>query len=164
MVRGRGHPRRLRRATCEESGLDSLTQYELWKAIRNSIEERNWFELAWSLQRHDEFASAFLPLTFIGNHDVTRVASAITDPRHLAHAVAVLFFVAGTPAVYAGDERGLTGVKEERAGGDDAVRPEFPTAPTDWPARRGVPPLPGGHLVPAQAPVARHGRASPRRS
>ena len=42
----------------EESGLDSLTQYELWKAIRNSIEERNWFELAWSLQRHDEFASA----------------------------------------------------------------------------------------------------------
>ena len=33
----------------EESGLDSLTQYELWKAVRNSIEERNWFELAWSL-------------------------------------------------------------------------------------------------------------------
>ena len=61
------------------------------------------------------------------------MASAITDPRHLGHAVAVLFFVAGTPAVYAGDERGLTGVKEEREGGDDAVRPEFPTAPTDWP-------------------------------
>ena len=45
----------------EESGLDSLTQYELWKAIRNAIEERNWFELAWSLQRHDEFASASCP-------------------------------------------------------------------------------------------------------
>ena len=45
----------------EESGLDSVTQYELWKAIRSSIEERNWFELAWSLQRHDEFAAAFLP-------------------------------------------------------------------------------------------------------
>jgi len=41
--------------------------------------------------------------------------------------------VAGTPAVYAGDERGLTGVKEEREGGDDAVRPEFPSVPTDWP-------------------------------
>jgi cyclomaltodextrinase / maltogenic alpha-amylase / neopullulanase len=117
----------------EESGLDSLTQYELWKAVRNSIEERNWFELAWSLQRHDEFAAAFLPMTFIGNHDVTRVASAISDPRHVAHAVAVLFLVAGTPAVYSGDERGLTGIKEERAGGDDAVRPEFPRSPADWP-------------------------------
>jgi cyclomaltodextrinase / maltogenic alpha-amylase / neopullulanase len=120
-------------AYVEESGLDSLTQYELWKAIRNSIEERNWFELAWSLQRHDEFAAAFLPLTFLGNHDVTRVASAITDPRHLSHAVAVLFFVAGAPVVYAGDERGLTGTKEDREGGDDAVRPQFPRSPTDWP-------------------------------
>jgi len=117
----------------QESGLDSLTQYELWKAIRNSIEERNWFELAWSLQRHDEFARAFLPMTFVGNHDVTRVASAISDPRHVAHAVAVLFFVAGSPAVYSGDERGLTGVKEERFGGDDAVRPEFPPSPDEWP-------------------------------
>jgi cyclomaltodextrinase / maltogenic alpha-amylase / neopullulanase len=117
----------------EESGLDSVTQYELWKAIRSSIEQRNWFELAWSLQRHDEFAEAFLPLTFVGNHDVTRLASAITDQRHVTHAVAVLFFVAGTPAVYAGDERGLPGVKEDRAGGDDAVRPEFPRSPADWP-------------------------------
>jgi cyclomaltodextrinase len=45
----------------------------------------------------------------------------------------VLCFVAGSPAVYAGDERGLTGTKEERAGGDDAVRPEFPRDPGDWP-------------------------------
>jgi cyclomaltodextrinase / maltogenic alpha-amylase / neopullulanase len=117
----------------EESGLDSVTQYELWKAIRSSIEQRNWFELAWSLHRHDEFTEAFLPLTFVGNHDVTRLASAITDQRHVTHAVAVLFFVAGTPAVYAGDERGLPGVKEDRAGGDDAVRPEFPRSPADWP-------------------------------
>lgn len=36
--------------------------------------------------------------------------------------------------VYAGDEYGWTGVKEEREGGDDAVRPEFPAEvpePTD---------------------------------
>ncbi len=31
----------------------------------------------------------------------------------------------GTPSVYAGDEAGYRGVKEERFGGDDAVRPEF---------------------------------------
>ncbi|WP_240347392.1 DUF3459 domain-containing protein [Curtobacterium sp. 24E2] len=41
----------------------------------------------------------------------------------------MLFTVAGTPIVYAGDEYGWTGVKEEREGGDDAVRPEFPDTP-----------------------------------
>ncbi|MFX5756552.1 hypothetical protein ABTE27_21635, partial [Acinetobacter baumannii] len=31
----------------------------------------------------------------------------------------------------AGDEFGRTGVKEQREGGDDAVRPEFPATPAD---------------------------------
>ncbi len=34
----------------------------------------------------------------------------------------------GIPSVYAGDEAAYRGIKEERFGGDDAVRPEF-TAP-----------------------------------
>jgi cyclomaltodextrinase len=33
--------------------------------------------------------------------------------------------------VYAGDEFGWTGVKEQREGGDDAVRPVFPTTPPE---------------------------------
>jgi cyclomaltodextrinase / maltogenic alpha-amylase / neopullulanase len=41
----------------------------------------------------------------------------------------VLFCAGGTPSVYAGDEDGLRGVKEEREGGDDAVRPVFPATP-----------------------------------
>lgn len=49
----------------------------------------------------------------------------------VGHAVAVLFTVAGTPSVYAGDEFGWTGVKEQREGGDDAVRPAFPAAPPE---------------------------------
>lgn len=116
-----------------ESGLDSVTQYELWKSVRSSIEEGNLFELDWTLQRHAEFLETFVPLTFVGNHDVTRLASAITDPRHHGHAVAILGFVGGVPSIYSGDERGLEGVKEERAGGDDAIRPEFPADPGEWP-------------------------------
>ena len=73
----------------------------------------------------------FAPFTFVGNHDVTRIASRLTDPRHLDHALAVLFTVPGTPSVYAGDEHGFTGVKEEREGGDDAVRPRFPASPDE---------------------------------
>jgi len=40
----------------------------------------------------------------------------------------ILLTTGGTPSVYAGDESAYRGVKEERLGGDDAVRPEF-TAP-----------------------------------
>jgi glycosidase len=60
---------------------------------------------------------------------VTRVASQITDPRHVAHAVALLLFLPGVPSIYYGDEYGLHAVKEERSGGDDAIRPEMPAAP-----------------------------------
>ena len=72
-----------------------------------------------------------MPLTFVGNHDVTRIASAIDDERHLPHALVVLFTVAGTPSVYYGDEQAFRGVKEDRAGGDDAIRPQFPAEPAD---------------------------------
>ena len=119
------------RAIVAESGMDAVTQYELWKAVWSSLNDGNLHELAHALGRHDEFLAAFAPLTFVGNHDVTRIASRLTDARHLPHALAVLFTVGGTPSVYAGDEQAFTGVKEDRAGGDDAVRPPFPALPAE---------------------------------
>jgi glycosidase len=122
-------------------GLDSVTQYELWKATWSALADRNLFELAWALERHAEFAAAFLPQTFLGNHDVTRLADQIGDDRHLGHAVAVLATLPGVPSVYAGDEQAFRGRKENRAGGDDAVRPPFPASPAElapygWPTYR----------------------------
>ncbi len=122
-----------------DSGLDSLTQYELWKSSWSSINDANFFELAWTLTRHNELLKTFPPLTFVGNHDVTRIASQLRDPRHLAHALVVLLTVGGIPSIYYGDEQGLTGVKEERFGGDDEIRPAFPDSP-DSPDQRA----PGG--------------------
>jgi cyclomaltodextrinase len=110
------------------STMDSLTQYELWQGVWHGIAEGNFFELAHALERHNGLLSAFLPSTFVGNHDVTRIASAVGEAL-VPHALAVLFTVAGVPSVYAGDEYGWTGVKEQRLGGDDAVRPEFPPQP-----------------------------------
>jgi glycosidase len=118
-------------AVVRDGGLDSVTQYELWKAVWSSFNDRNLFELAWALERHDGFTGTFVPLTFVGNHDVTRIASRLDDPELLGHALAVLFGVAGVPAVYYGDEQAFRGVKEERAGGDDAVRPPFPATPDE---------------------------------
>ncbi|GIJ73986.1 alpha-amylase [Virgisporangium ochraceum] len=124
-----------------ESGLDSVTQYELWKATWSSLNDGNLFELAHALQRHNGFLADGVPATFVGNHDVTRIASRLTDERHLGHALAVLFTVGGVPGVYYGDEQAFRGVKEDRDGGDDEVRPEFPATPADlsplgWPTYR----------------------------
>jgi cyclomaltodextrinase len=116
-------------AVVAETGFDSVTQYELWKAIWSSLNDGNFYELDWALQRHNDFLADFEPLTFIGNHDVTRIASRLEHSDHLAHALVILMTVGGIPSVYAGDEFGYRGVKEERFGGDDAVRPEFGSPP-----------------------------------
>ncbi|KWX67174.1 alpha-amylase family protein [Mycobacterium sp. NAZ190054] len=112
-------------ARVRDAGFDSVTQYELWKAIWSSLNDGNFHEVDWALTRHNEFLDTFVPMTFIGNHDVTRIASRLTDPRHVEHALVLLLTTGGTPSVYAGDEVAYRGVKEERFGGDDAVRPEF---------------------------------------
>lgn len=118
-------------AFVDGTGVDSVTQYELWKAIWSALNDGNFHELDWALQRHNDFLARFAPLTFIGNHDVTRIASRLDRPEHLAHALVLLFTIGGVPSIYAGDEYGYRGVKEDRAGGDDAVRPEFGSPPAD---------------------------------
>ncbi|MFI5508210.1 alpha-amylase family protein [Mycobacterium sp. NPDC051804] len=116
-------------ARVADSGFDSVTQYELWKAIWSGLNDGNFHELDWAMFRHNEFLDTFVPMTFVGNHDVTRIASRLENTRHLAHALVVLLTTGGTPSVYAGDESAYRGIKEERFGGDDAVRPEFGSPP-----------------------------------
>ena len=128
-------------AAVSDGGLDSSTQYELWKAVWSSLNDRNFYELAAALERHNSFLADFAPMTFIGNHDVTRIASKLEDPALLPLALVVLLTVGGTPSIYYGDEQAFRGVKEDRAGGDDAVRPAFPASPADlspagWPTYR----------------------------
>lgn len=118
-------------AIVAESGMDAVTQYELWKAVWSAIKDVNFYELAAALERHNTFIEAFAPMTFVGNHDVTRIADQIDDDRHAAHAAVVLFTVGGTPSIYYGDEQAFRGVKEERVGGDDAVRPALPERPEE---------------------------------
>ncbi|WP_338156268.1 alpha-amylase family protein [Bradyrhizobium elkanii] len=125
----------------DETGVDAVTQYELWKAIWSALNDRNFHELAWALARHNALIDRFVPQTFIGNHDVTRIASRLLDERHLPHALVILMTCGGTPSIYAGDEQAFRGIKERRAGGDDAIRPAFPAAPAElapfgWPVYR----------------------------
>ena len=53
----------------------------------------------------------------------------------------VLLTVGGIPSIYYGDEQAFRGVKEQRAGGDEGIRPAFPASPAElapdgWPVYR----------------------------
>ncbi len=124
-----------------ESGVDSLTQYELWKALWSSLKEKNFFELDHALSRHNSFLEVFPPVTFTSNHDVTRIATTLDNPALHAQAVVVQFTVGGIPLVYYGDEQAYRGTKHARFRGDEEVRPPFPDSPLDfaewgWPTYR----------------------------
>ncbi|QIK71002.1 alpha-amylase [Propioniciclava coleopterorum] len=117
-------------AIAREGDLDSITAYELWKGIWSSIKEANFWELAHALARHDEFSASVVLNTFVGNHDVDRIASLVGEER-APLAAAVLFTVPGMPSVYYGDEQGFTGVRGDGFHADFPVRPPLPASPAD---------------------------------
>ena len=143
-------------AYADEAGLDSITQYEVWKAIWSSLNDRNFFELDHALGRHNAFLDGELAQTFVGNHDVTRLATPLNDDRHFGHALAVLFCIGGVPSVYYGDEQGFRGLKEHREGGDDEIRPAFPASPAELPpdGLALLPAAPAADRLPPPSPVA----------
>ena len=107
--------------------LDAVTQYELWKAVWSSLVDANFWELAHALERHPV---EVLTNTFVGNHDVDRIASTV-GPEKAVLAAAVLLTVPGMPSIYYGDEQGFTGVRGESWSADDAVRPALPASPAE---------------------------------
>lgn len=118
-------------ARVEAATVDSITAYELWKSTWSAINDHNFFELDWTMTRHNKLLDLVRPLTFVSNHDVTRISSKL-GPQGARLALVVLATVGGMPSIYYGDEGGLPGIKYERPGGDDEVRPEMPASPLDW--------------------------------
>ena len=105
----------------------SCTNYECYKGLYSSLNSMNLFEIGHSL--HRQFGSE--PwclyrgkplLSFVDNHDVTRAASILNNPRHLPLLYGLLFGMPGIPCVYYGSE---WGVKGEKSQGDHALRPAF---------------------------------------
>ncbi|MCF4006841.1 alpha-amylase [Corynebacterium uropygiale] len=112
----------------DEGHLDSATQYELWKAIWSSIKDKNFWELAHALERHEEFSRGHILNIFVGNHDVDRIASVVGDGG-AALAACFLFTLPGCPSIYYGDEQAFRGEKGEGFGADDPIRPPLPESP-----------------------------------
>ena len=103
----------------------SVTNYECYKGLWSSFNSMNLFEIGHSLQRQfgpeqwTLYKGKHL-LSFLDNHDVTRIASMLNDPHHLIPAYGLLFGMPGVPALYYGSEWGIQGRKDQ---GDDALRP-----------------------------------------
>lgn len=107
--------------------LHSVTNYECYKGLYSSFNCMNMFEINHSLLRQfgpenwTLYKGKHL-LSFVDNHDVTRVASILTNKNHLPLIYALAFGMPGIPCVYYGSEWGAEGRKED---GDPALRPSF---------------------------------------
>lgn len=104
--------------------LDSVTNYECYKGLYSSLADRNYFEIAFALNRQFGRGGLYqgLPLyNFADNHDQDRVASRLPEPRLLYPLYLLLFTMPGVPSIYYGSEWGVSGKK--RPGDDSPVRP-----------------------------------------
>ena len=103
--------------------LDSVTNYDLYKALYSCHNDRNYFEFAHSLDRQYGDWGIYKKLwlyNFADNHDVTRVASMIRDKALLKNVYTMLYTIPGVPSVYYGSEYGVEG--RVGNGSDDDVR------------------------------------------
>ena len=108
--------------------LHSCTNYECYKGIYSSFNSMNLFEIAHSLHRQfgaDQwciYRGKHL-MTFVDNHDGTRLASILTNKKHIPLAYGLLLGMPGIPCLYYGSEWGETG--EKAPDNDYALRPCF---------------------------------------
>ncbi|WP_418629335.1 alpha-amylase family glycosyl hydrolase, partial [[Clostridium] scindens] len=111
-----------------ERMLHSCTNYECYKGIYSSFNSMNLFEIAHSLHRQFGpdpwciYRGKHL-VTFVDNHDVTRLASILTNEKHIPLAYGLLFGMPGIPCLYYGSEWGQPG--EKAPDNDYALRPCF---------------------------------------
>ena len=105
----------------------SCTNYECYKGVYSSFNSMNMFEIVHSLLRQfgpenwTLYRGKHL-LSFADNHDVSRIASILTNEKHLPLVYGMIFGMPGIPCVYYGSEWGAKANKSE---GDPALRACF---------------------------------------
>lgn len=108
--------------------MHSATNYECYKGLFSSFNSKNMFEIVHSLLRQfgpeqwTLYKGKHL-LCFVDNHDVSRIASNLTNEKHLPLIYAMCFTMPGIPSIYYGSEWGAKAHKSE---GDPALRQCFP--------------------------------------
>ncbi|MCD4673416.1 MAG: alpha-glucosidase C-terminal domain-containing protein [Anaerolineaceae bacterium] len=101
--------------------LDSVTNYECYKALYSSHNDHNYFELAYALNRQFGERGIYRDLAlynFVDNHDVNRLASTLQESAHLYPLHILLFSIPGMPSIYYGSEWGQPGQRSEFSDAD----------------------------------------------
>jgi cyclomaltodextrinase len=114
------------RPSLNSEKLDSATNYECYKGLYSSHNDRNYFEIAFSLNRlfgkEGIYQDHFL-YNFVDNHDVERAGSILKENAHLFPLHILLMTIPGIPSIYYGSEFGIKGKK--LPGNDSAIRPSL---------------------------------------
>jgi glycosidase len=106
--------------------LDSVTNYECYKGLYSSHNDKNYFEIAYSFNRQfGENSGIYRNIylyNFVDNHDVNRIASTLNHSDYIYPLHVLLFTMPGIPSIYYGSEWGIKGTKNNT---DDDLRPEL---------------------------------------
>ncbi len=106
--------------------LHSVTNYECYKGLFSSFNDRNFFEIAYSINR--QFGSNGIYkqehlYNFLDNHDVDRIRSKLTNTVDLFPLHILLYTIPGIPSVYYGSEWAIEGKRTQYS--DIELRPVF---------------------------------------
>lgn len=104
--------------------LDSVTNYECYKGIYSSHNDKNYFEIAHSLRRQFENGGIYKNIytyNFVDNHDVNRIRSVLRNKRHVCNVYTLLYTMPGVPSVYYGSEWAIEGTRTRES--DVDLRP-----------------------------------------
>lgn len=107
-----------------KDSLDSVTNYECYKGIYSSHNDKNYFEIAYSLNRMFGNGGIYKNLclyNFVDNHDVNRLASTLKVQEYLFNVYTILYTMPGVPSIYYGSEYGIKAVKGDKT--DLPLRP-----------------------------------------
>jgi glycosidase len=107
-----------------EKTLDSVTNYECFKGLYSSLNDKNYFEIAYALNRQFGKNGIYKNMSlynFADNHDVTRVLSILTDKENIFPLYVLLYTMPGIPSIYYGSESGVEGIKTNES--DYQLRP-----------------------------------------
>ncbi len=102
---------------------DCVTNYQCYKGIYSSHNDRNYFEIAHSIEYQlGQYGNIYM-YNFTDNHDVARLASSLKDYDRIYCCYTLLYTMYGVPSIYYGSEFGIKGEKGRGPDADLAIRP-----------------------------------------
>ena len=110
----------------KEGKMDHVTNYELYKGLYSSLNDKNYFEVAYALKRQFGQGGIYPAnglYNFVDNHDVNRVADILVNKGHVYPLYIMLYTIPGLPSIYYGSEYGMMGKKSHTS--DSDLRPSW---------------------------------------